>query len=120
MHDLLTNAKIQIKMPAGVELESLAGTYSQGYTVNSVAATAIIEEGQTIDILDFIGVGNPWEGGFFFEIKLRSITNQISTQDAGGFTVTTYNRIDDAHYPVDSASMASSFVADPGTITSAA
>lgn len=117
-HDLLTDAKVQIKMPAGLTLEALSGSYSQGYTVNSLPATAIIEEGQTIDILDFIGAGIKMEGGFQFEIKLRSITNQISTQDAGGYTVTTFNKIGDARYPVDSGSMATSFVADPGKITS--
>ena len=57
------------------------------------------------------------EGGFQFEIKLRSITNQLSTKDAGGYTVTTFNKIGDARYPVDSGSMDTSFVADPGSIT---
>jgi hypothetical protein len=100
-HALLTNAKIEVKMPAGVEFLDLPGTYSSGYTVNSLPAVAVIKEGQTIEILDFIGDGVTMQGGTDYELKLRSITNQISTQDAGSYSVTTFNMIEGDHYPVN-------------------
>lgn len=58
----------------------------------------------------------PIPGGTTVTITVKNIKNQRSAKDAGGYTLTTLQKINGNYYRVDEASAETSFVATPGKI----
>ena len=80
------------------------------------AQYANVLENRRIEILDFV-TSDDRNAPFQFVFGINGIQNQISAKDAGEYTITTYEKWRDNFYMIDQLTSQTSFVAEPGLIT---
>lgn len=99
-HNLYTGAKVEIVMPAGLQLPD-DGTEIEVTPLggSTRATTAVIKDGTTVVIENFVSVAEN-VAPYLYTFALSDIANQISAKDAGGYSITTYYLASDAQYYV--------------------
>ena len=111
------DTRIEIQMPQGLILppdgEEIRLT---AYTYTAQSAVAFVRGDRTVVIDNFVK-SDPQPPGTEFVIGMTGIQNQISTKDAGGYTITSFYKKDDQFYIIDTGSRTTSFTAITGLLT---
>lgn len=113
-HKLFKTSKIIITPPSGITTTTCVYV-SGGAAITSTPQCNKVATGWELT--------NIWanDGDFLGEIPISVSlgigTNPISVQQAGGWSVTTYNQVGGQYYKVDTGTQATSFITLAGNIT---